>query len=96
MDRRKFVSYKTAKDFRERFILPFKTLEVDLHIMIGNHDTFYTNTNDVNCVEELLGNRHKNIKIYPEAEEIEFGGSDFNQARATVHSRKIEVRGVSN
>ena len=64
MDRRKFVSYKTAKDFRERFILPFSTLDIDLHIMIGNHDTFYKNTNDVNCVEELLGNRHKNIKIY--------------------------------
>ena len=65
MDRRKFVSYKTSKDFRERFILPFNTLKVDLHIMIGNHDTFYKNTNDVNSVEELLGNRHRNIKIYP-------------------------------
>ena len=75
MDRRKFVSYKTAKDFRERFILPFNTLNIDLHIMIGNHDTFYKNTNDVNCVEELLGNRHKNIKIYPEAEEVEFDGT---------------------
>ena len=40
MDRRKFVSYKTAKDFRERFILPFTTLKIDLHIMIGNHDTY--------------------------------------------------------
>ena len=74
MDRRKFVSYKTAKDFRERFILPFNTLNIDLHIMIGNHDTFYKNTNDVNCVEELLGQRHKNITIYPEAEEVEFDG----------------------
>ena len=75
MDRRKFVSYKTAKDFRERFILPFNTLDINLHIMIGNHDTFYKNTNDVNCVEELLGQRHKNIKIYPEAEEVEFDGT---------------------
>ena len=54
MDRRKFVSYKTAKDFRERFILPFDTLKIDMHIMIGNHDTFYKNTNDVNSVVELL------------------------------------------
>ena len=51
MDRRKFVSYKTAKDFRERFILPFDTLDIDLHIMIGNHDTFYKNTNDVYSVQ---------------------------------------------
>ena len=75
MDRRKFVSYKTAKDFRERFILPFNTLKIDLHIMIGNHDTFYKNTNDVNSVVELLGGRHKNIKIYSEAEEVEFDGT---------------------
>ena len=75
MDRRKFVSYKTAKDFRERFILPFNTLEIDLHIMIGNHDTFYKNTNDVNSVVELLGSRHKNIQIYSEAEEVEFDGT---------------------
>ena len=75
MDRRKFVSYKTAKDFRERFILPFNSLKVDLHIMIGNHDTFYKNTNDVNSVVELLGGRHKNIKIYSEAQEVEFDGT---------------------
>ena len=52
----------------------FYHLKVDLHIMIGNHDTFYKNTNDVNCVQELLGDRHKNIKIYPEAQEVQFDG----------------------
>ena len=72
MDRRKYVSYKTSKDFRERFILPFTEMGIDLHIMIGNHDTFYKNTNDVNSVVELLGERHKNIKIYSEAAEVEF------------------------
>ena len=55
MDRRKYVSYKTSKDFRERFIFPFVDMGINLHIMIGNHDTFYKNTNDVNSVVELLG-----------------------------------------
>ena len=46
---------------------------IDLHIMIGNHDTFYKNTNDVNSVVELLGKRHDNIKIYSEyPEEVTF------------------------
>ena len=48
MDRRKFVSYRIAKDFRERFILPFNELDINLHMLVGNHDTFYKNTNDVN------------------------------------------------
>ena len=72
MDRRKFVSYKTSRDFRKRFVSPFVELGIDLHIMIGNHDTFYKNTNDVNSVVELLGGRHDNIKIYSEAEEVVF------------------------
>ena len=26
------------KDFRERFILPFNVLGIDLHMLVGNHD----------------------------------------------------------
>ena len=72
MDRRKFVSYRTAKDFRERFILPFSKLGINLHVLVGNHDTYFKNTNEVNSVEELLGNRYDNIKIYSEAAEVKF------------------------
>ena len=74
MDRRKFVSYNTAKDFRERFILPFMQLEINLHMLVGNHDTFYKNTNDVNSLQELVDGKFRNIKVYPEAQEVEFDG----------------------
>ena len=73
-DRRKYVSYKTAKDFRERFILPFNVLGIDLHMLVGNHDIYYKNTSQVNSLTELLGNRHKNIHIYEDATEVDFGG----------------------
>ena len=72
MDRRKFVSYRTAKDFRERFILPFSQLGVELHVLVGNHDTYFKNTNEVNSVQELIGNRYDNIKIYAETQEVKF------------------------
>ena len=39
MDRRKFVSYKIAKDFREKFIQRFIDLNINLHMLVGNHDT---------------------------------------------------------
>ncbi len=74
MDRRKYVSYRILKDFRERFIQPFLHLEIDLHILVGNHDIYFRNTNDVNSLNELLGAKYKNIHIYPEAQEIDFGG----------------------
>ena len=74
MDRRKYVSYRILKDFRERFIQPFLHLEIDLHILVGNHDIYFRNTNDVNSLQELLGANYKNIHIYPEAQEVDFDG----------------------
>ena len=41
VDRRKYISYRTAHDFRKRFISKFQELGIDLHIIIGNHDTYY-------------------------------------------------------
>jgi len=74
MDRRKFVSYRILKDFRERFIRPFNYLEINLHILVGNHDIYFRNTNDINSLNELLGAKYKNIHIYPEAQDVDFGG----------------------
>ena len=67
MDRRKFVSYKIANDFRRRFITPIVDRKLDTHILIGNHDTYYKNTNEVNSVQELVGNKYDNIKYYTES-----------------------------
>ena len=75
MDRRKFVSYKIANDFRTRFIQPIVDRNIDTHIMIGNHDTFYKNTNTINSVAELIGNRHDNIKFYEENCTVNFGNT---------------------
>ena len=74
MDRRKYVSYRILKDFRERFIQPFNHLKINLHILVGNHDIYFRNTNDINSLNELLGQRHNNIFIYPEAQEVNFDG----------------------
>ena len=59
MDRRKFVSYKIAQDFRKRFIQRFVDKGITLHMMVGNHDTFYKNTNDVNSLAELVEGRSR-------------------------------------
>ena len=67
MDRRKYVSYRTVKGFREKFIQRFVELGIELHVLVGNHDTYFKNTNEVNSVTELIGDRYDNIKIYEEA-----------------------------
>ena len=73
MDRRKYVSYKTATDFRKRFIDRFTELGIDLHIIVGNHDTYYKNTSEVNSMEELVG--QKGFKIYTFPDVVEFDGT---------------------
>ena len=75
MDRRKFVSYKIAKDFRERFLQRFVDLGVTVHMMVGNHDTFYKNTNEVNSLDELINGKFNNIHTYPAATTVEFDGT---------------------
>ena len=74
LDRRKYISYRIAKDFRERFIQPFNHLEVQLHMIVGNHDIYFKNTNDVNSLTELLSDKFDNVNIYAEAQEVDFDG----------------------
>ena len=71
VDRRKYISYRIANDFRSRFIERFKELNIDLHIVIGNHDTYYKNTNDVNSMNELVG-EDSLTSIYSEPQVVEF------------------------
>ena len=70
VDRRKYISYRIANDFRNRFVARFKELNIDLHIIIGNHDTYYKNTNEVNSMEELVGKDR--YEIYTEPQIVEF------------------------
>jgi len=72
VDRRKYISYRIANDFRNRFIYGFKGLGIGLHIIIGNHDTYYKNTNEINSMDELVG--RDRIWIYSEPQIVEFGG----------------------
>jgi len=81
VDRRKYISYRIAHDFRSRFIEKFKEMGIDLHIIIGNHDTYYRNTNEVNSMDELVGRGGENpfsddkVWIYSSPEVVEFDGT---------------------
>ena len=71
LDRRKFVNFKTLSDFNNKFVERVKDIDID--IIIGNHDTYYKNTNEVNSLAELVGNKYSNIKFYEENCTVNFG-----------------------
>ena len=73
VDRRKFINHNTAHNFREKFWHRLSNLKIDTHIIIGNHDTYYKNTNEVNAIENL--NVGPDVKIYTQPREVEFDGT---------------------
>ena len=77
MDRRKYVSFKTAKEFRERFVFPLQHLKIDFHCLVGNHDIYYKNTNDVNSLKELIGDKSNKFHLYEDATDVNIGGLDI-------------------
>jgi DNA repair exonuclease SbcCD nuclease subunit len=53
-DRRKYLNFYTLKRTKEMFFDPLAYMGIDVHILAGNHDTYFKNTNDVNSVGLLL------------------------------------------
>ena len=54
VDRRKYINYVTLNSIRRDSIFRLGDMGVDTHIIIGNHDTYYKNTNRINAVQELF------------------------------------------
>lgn len=54
MDRRKYVNFDTLNRMRKEFIQPLIDNGMTMHTIVGNHDTYYKNTVEVNSVEELF------------------------------------------
>jgi predicted phosphodiesterase len=75
VDRRKFINHNTAHNFKKKFWDRLDELNIDTHIIIGNHDTYYKNTNEVNALQNL--NISKTAKIYTRPIERNFDGLDI-------------------
>ena len=71
-DRRKYVNFNTLSSVQKRFIRKFKLENINLHITIGNHDTYYRNTNELNSLRELLSNKYDCITVYEHPTVIKF------------------------
>ena len=64
VDRRKYINYITAKRLREDFLIPLQKRNITMHLIAGNHDTFYKNTNEVNALKELIVGKYDNVHVY--------------------------------
>lgn len=74
LDRRKFVNFNTLSIVRTQFIEWFENNNVRLHCILGNHDTFFKNTNEVNSIKELFCTKYKSITLHEKPTILDFDG----------------------
>ena len=68
-DRRKYINFNTLQSCKRYFFDKARDLGIEVHMIPGNHDTYFKNTNDVNSPDLLLG-EYNNITLYQEPTEI--------------------------
>jgi len=73
-DNRKSMDFNTMHRVRENYFERLK--KYDVHMLLGNHCTYYKNTNKINSPEILLKD-YKNIYIYSEPKRVGFGSKKF-------------------
>ena len=74
VDRRKFINYKTLFQMRHHFFDACYGRYINLHMIIGNHDTFFKNTNSLNSMDCLRLHDDHQVHIYEEPTEVDFDG----------------------
>lgn len=76
-DRRKFVNFVTLKASKEIFFDVLRNKGITMHAILGNHDVFFTTTNEVNSVSLLLA-EYDNLHIYENTPtELSFGPTNI-------------------
>ena len=76
-DRRKYINFVTLDRVRKFYFNEMAKRNIEYHSVIGNHDTTYKNTNEVNALT-LLCQEYANFYEYSfEPVELTFGSTSF-------------------
>ena len=72
-DRRKYVNFYSLQRARDMFFDKLQSKNIQVHMLAGNHDTYYKNTNDVNSPDLLL-REYNNIHVIDKPTTIDVHG----------------------
>ena len=75
-DRRKYVNFYALQRAKEMFFNRLAESGITVHMLAGNHDTYYKNTNDVNSPDLLL-KEYNNINVIDSPTTIQVDGVDI-------------------
>lgn len=71
-DRRKFINFTILDKWKKTVFQYMVDNDITMHVLIGNHDTTYRNTNDVNSPFLLL-KEYPNVITYSEHTDVQIG-----------------------
>lgn len=100
-EKRKTINFQTLSSCKTYFFDTLAEKSIQLHALIGNHDTALKNTNDINSVDLVL-REYDNIKTYKKLEVVNFDGLDilmlpwicsdnYDQSMDALKTTKAEV-----
>lgn len=75
-DKRKTINFLTLYNTRTEILEKFIEYDIQLHIIMGNHDQYYRNDRSINSLRELiLGKYDSHITIYDDLTTVNVGGN---------------------
>ena len=72
-DKRRSINFMSLESAKEMWFDPLQERNVQMHMLVGNHDIYYKNTLRVNAPSELLEG-YDNITVYTEPTTVTFDG----------------------
>jgi hypothetical protein len=76
-DNRKFINFRALNRNRNHFLKKLREYDITMDIFVGNHDTYYKNTNNLNSLKELFGHYTDVVNIIHEPTEMQYGDVTF-------------------
>lgn len=76
-DNRKFINFQSLNRNRKMFLEKLREYGIKMDIILGNHDTYYKNTNDLNSLKELLGHYMDEVNIIHEPTTMNYDGLEI-------------------
>ena len=75
VERRKYINFSTAARLEQDFVRPLANRDISVYYVVGNHDTYYKNTNEINAMTQLYGGReYPTMEIITHPTEVTLDG----------------------
>lgn len=89
-DRRKFINFVSLDRAKKMFFDPLAERNITVHALVGNHDSFYKNTLEINSMDLLAGS-YNNINIISSPQTVNFNGLDILMLPWICSSNEKEI-----